>query len=147
MAQEAQRRSVDEITQNPSYAECVGHHLVYLVATDKLPAAVALADKCLAWALESPQLRESLELAVGAWACVRRLRANGESQWPGKLPADCVDAYGESLEAMDAAFDDFVTHSALRFDQRNENQHYRGLVDYRLAVGDPAWTPPPPDDE
>lgn len=133
-AERAQRRSGPLTVQNPYYAECVGHNILYLLAVDQVSEAVGLVQRCLKWASESPLLRESFELALAAWACVRRLRREGEQQWPGPLPVVLDGCEDRRLEDLERWLESFVTASAERFDARNQNDHFAQMIQSRLAA-------------
>lgn len=134
-ARRAQRNSVDDVLTNPSFAECVAHQVLFLVVVDDTQQAVELLDACLTWAFDAPLLRESFELALAAWACVRRLRCDDQTRWPGNLPKQLQARLGGGdLEIMERELQQFTQQSAERFDRRNGNRHYHRMIVERLEV-------------
>lgn len=141
LAEASFRRAWPQIRDNPNFAECVGHGLLYLVALGRDEEAGAGVAECLHWAFEAPMLRESFELALSAWAYFRRLRKLGQTSWRGRLPASAPndDAEGYPIAEVEQWLSEFVEASAVRFDNRNENAHFAGMIDSRLRYAEPGW--------
>ncbi|MEK6233859.1 MAG: hypothetical protein N2C14_04025 [Planctomycetales bacterium] len=126
-AAEHQSHGYRIIKDNPEFLPQIAEHLAFLLSQEQLPAAVAMFERHLSWALKSSNANGRFLFHAAAGALMEKLAADGDQPRKMRLPErfplrDPSESYQPSQLA--AWFAEQSQKLASLFDARNRNDFY-----------------------
>ncbi len=119
------------VSRNPAYLLRLAEHMEFLALTDNLARAVKLLEKHLSWALATRSLDQRFRFYLAGLFLLERLQKWGKTslklRLPGNFPAVVKDGHYD-LALLHGWFAEECHDIADRFDRRNENEHFAGLI-------------------
>jgi hypothetical protein len=125
------RRGYELRGPSPRHADTIAEHIQFLALTDNLPRALRLFEKHfpIAWASSNLFLR--MCFLIDTLPLFERLRRAQAGRVSLRLPEACPapqNKEGSEAEALDEWCRTTAVDLASRFDVRNGNGHYAGLI-------------------
>ncbi|HOQ36363.1 MAG TPA: hypothetical protein PK033_02400 [Acetivibrio sp.] len=124
------------IYKNKDFLESMSKHLLYLTVVD-VNKAVNIFEKHFQWAFETHTIFFKFEFYLASWVMFTKLKKLGKEQLKIHLQKDCniIEKYKlNTIDDIIAWFEKETTDMANKFNLRNGNDHFNGVIQERLKL-------------